>query len=59
MQGQEAGRVGSRKLSRVVVEVEVVHDGEASEAAEYASIGACRELRAQGFEVAGGRVLGC
>jgi hypothetical protein len=40
-------------MSRVSVEVEVIHDQDAEDVALYAEIGARRELRAQGCDVQG------
>jgi hypothetical protein len=52
MEGQDVS-VLLRKMSRVSVEVEVIHDQDAEDVALYAEIGVRRELRAQGCDVQG------
>lgn len=55
MEGQGVKGSGVSKLCRVSVEVEVevAHDQDAELVAEYAAIGARKELRAQGCDVLG------
>lgn len=53
MEVKVVSEAGLRSVSRVCVEVEVIHDQDAEEVAMYAEIGVRRELEAQGCEVLG------